>query len=95
MEWIILLFLIFMPFAIAVIRGNSNAGWVLIVNLFLSWTVIGWFVALFMALGGDKKVQRVIVVAALPTSKHKLNTPTLVDAHDNWYEYPLKMKGRN
>lgn len=57
---ILLLFvLVFLPFICAVVRGNSNAGLVLLINLFLSWTIIGWFVALVMALSGGRKVQLV------------------------------------
>ena len=36
----------FMPAIIALLRGKHGAGSVALVNFFLGWTVIGWFVAL-------------------------------------------------
>lgn len=37
------------PAAIALIRGVRNTGSIVVVNLFLGWTLIGWVVALAMA----------------------------------------------
>lgn len=41
--------LYFLPTIIAALRHTHNTGGVLLVNLFFGWTVIGWFVALLMA----------------------------------------------
>ncbi|WP_234313892.1 superinfection immunity protein [Streptomyces sp. NBRC 109706] len=41
--------LYFVPTIIAFARGVRNAGSVLVVNLFLGWTLVGWVVALAMA----------------------------------------------
>ncbi|RKN37481.1 superinfection immunity protein [Streptomyces hoynatensis] len=41
--------LYFVPTAVAFARGVRNAGSVLVVNLFLGWTFLGWVVALAMA----------------------------------------------
>jgi hypothetical protein len=41
----------FLPAIIAAARRTHNSGGILLLNLFLGWTVIGWFVALFMAIG--------------------------------------------
>lgn len=38
-----------LPWAIATTRGKANAPVVGAINLFTGWTVIGWFVALSMA----------------------------------------------
>jgi hypothetical protein len=42
--------LYFLPAIIAAIRHTHNATGILLLNVFLGWTVIGWFVALLMAL---------------------------------------------
>lgn len=42
-----------LPWAIAVQRSKSNTGKVLLVNLFLGWTLIGWVWALVMSLGDE------------------------------------------
>ena len=41
------------PWAIAVQRSKSNTGKVLLVNLLLGWTLIGWVWALVMSLGDE------------------------------------------
>lgn len=41
------------PWAIAVTRSKSNTGMVLLVNLLLGWTLIGWVWALVMSLGDE------------------------------------------
>jgi len=42
--------LYFLPAIIAALRHTHNATGILLVNIFLGWTVVGWVVALFMAL---------------------------------------------
>ena len=52
MELIVFIILIaayFIPFIIAVIRGIKNSMSVFFLNLFLGWTVIGFFVLIFYA----------------------------------------------
>ena len=52
MEAIVLLILLaayFIPFIIAIIRGIKNSMSVFFLNLFLGWTVIGFFVLIFYA----------------------------------------------
>jgi phosphatidylserine synthase len=39
----------FLPAIIAALRHTHNAPGILLLNLFLGWTVIGWVVALLMA----------------------------------------------
>jgi len=41
--------LYFIPFIIAIIRGIKNSMAVFFLNLFLGWTVIGFFVLIFYA----------------------------------------------
>jgi len=35
-----------MPTIVAVMRDKANTGSILVINLFLGWTLIGWVVAL-------------------------------------------------
>jgi hypothetical protein len=42
--------LYFAPAIIAAARNTHNATPILLLNIFLGWTVIGWFVALLMAI---------------------------------------------
>lgn len=48
------------PWAIAVTRGKANSTAILLVNLLLGWTVVGWIIALVMASTSHQKfvVQR-------------------------------------
>ncbi len=39
----------FVPTVVAFARGVSNSGSILVLNLFLGWTLVGWVVALAMA----------------------------------------------
>jgi hypothetical protein len=41
--------LYFLPTIIALVRGASSKGSIIVINLFLGWTLIGWVVALAMA----------------------------------------------
>jgi hypothetical protein len=45
--------LYFLPTLIAAARHKANQGQVLVVNLFLGWSLIGWVVALTMAVGAN------------------------------------------
>lgn len=42
--------LYFAPAIVAAARNTHNATAILLLNLFLGWTVVGWFVAMLMAL---------------------------------------------
>ena len=39
----------FVPTIVAVIRKVPNIGSIVVINLFLGWTLVGWVVALAMA----------------------------------------------
>lgn len=59
-----LLFLFVMywvPTIIAVLRRTPSALGVAAVNFFLGWTIIGWIVALVMALAAPPAAQRVTI----------------------------------
>jgi Superinfection immunity protein len=42
--------LYFLPAIIAAVRHTHNSTGILLLNLFLGWTMIGWFVALLIAI---------------------------------------------
>lgn len=39
----------FVPTAVALMRGHPNAAPIVVVNLFLGWSLVGWVVALAWA----------------------------------------------
>jgi hypothetical protein len=41
--------LYFIPLIVAMVRHVPNVGSVAVINIFLGWTIIGWVVALAMA----------------------------------------------
>jgi hypothetical protein len=45
----------FLPTIIASLRRSRNVAWIFLLNLFLSWTVIGWFVALIWAMCSERE----------------------------------------
>lgn len=42
--------LYFAPAIVAAARNTHNATAILLLNVFLGWTVVGWFVAMLMAI---------------------------------------------
>jgi hypothetical protein len=50
MHFLLAIGLYFLPAIIAAARHTHNATAILLLNVFLGWTVIGWFVALLMAI---------------------------------------------
>ncbi len=57
----VLFVMYWLPTIIAVLRRTPSALGVAIVNFFFGWTIIGWVVALFMALAAAPATQRVTV----------------------------------
>ena len=56
MEWVWLAaVLYFLPAAIAVLRPHQSAAAILVLNLLLGWTVLGWIVALIWSLTGARR----------------------------------------
>ena len=50
MTLLIILFIYFIPFIIAICRGHKNKGALFILNLLLGWTFVGWVISLVWAL---------------------------------------------
>ncbi|MEU3317111.1 superinfection immunity protein [Streptomyces sp. NPDC006662] len=46
---LVVLVLYLVPTVVAMVRAVPNRGSVMVVNIFLGWTLIGWVVALAMA----------------------------------------------
>lgn len=44
-----------LPALVACMRHKSNSGSILVVNLFLGWSLIGWVVALAMAVAPERQ----------------------------------------
>jgi hypothetical protein len=65
---ILFLVVYFLPTIVAIVR-NHNVGIVMLVNLFLGWTGIGWFVAFGMCMGADRS-KPVYVVNVVHTADH-------------------------
>ena len=62
LTFIAVLFVMYwLPTIIAVLRRTPSALGVAAVNFLLGWTIIGWFVALIMALAAVPATQRVTV----------------------------------
>ena len=58
---ILILVSYFLPSLIALMRGKSNTFAILILNIFLGWTFIGWIVALIWSVTSDNKAQTVVI----------------------------------
>jgi hypothetical protein len=52
---VVLLALYFAPTFVAFSRGHPHAASVLVLNLFLGWTLVGWVVSLAMAVSGFER----------------------------------------
>jgi hypothetical protein len=68
--WIVAVFtgLYMLPWAIAATRSKQNVVSVVMINLFLGWTVIGWIVALVMACSAHPMPATVLVNNATQVS---------------------------
>jgi hypothetical protein len=62
----ILIGLYFVPTIVAVIRKVPNLGSVIVINLFLGWSVIGWVVALAMAARSTPAAPQQVIVNQAP-----------------------------
>ncbi|HVM48404.1 MAG TPA: superinfection immunity protein [Candidatus Acidoferrum sp.] len=51
--FLIAFILYFVPAAIAVLRGKQNALAIIVLNLFLGWTFLGWVIALVWSVARD------------------------------------------
>jgi hypothetical protein len=62
MTFLTILFLMYwLPTLIAIVRRTPSALGVAAINFFLGWTIIGWFIALILALAAAPAVERATV----------------------------------
>lgn len=71
---IIMLFVYFIPYAIAHSRKHRSASAILLVNVLLGWTLIGWLWALIWSLTGNV-VQRAAPGSEIPTPETHVKCP--------------------
>jgi Superinfection immunity protein len=56
MEFLILLLVMyFVPWVVAGVRGHPQQNSIMVLNLFLGWTFIGWVIALIWAVSAFEK----------------------------------------
>src|SRR5712692_10081460 len=58
--------LYFIPTIVAVIRKVPNIGSVIVINLLLGWTLVGWVVALAMAASSVPPLPNQVIIQQLP-----------------------------
>lgn len=58
----VLFFLYWLPTMVAILRRTPSALGVAAINFFLGWTVIGWIVALILALAAYPAQERVVII---------------------------------
>lgn len=58
----VLLLAYFLPLIVAISRKAPDVGAVIVIDLFLGWTGIGWFVAMAMALRSPRPPQQINVI---------------------------------
>ncbi|MBU2759942.1 superinfection immunity protein [Acidithiobacillus sulfurivorans] len=55
------LFIYFIPTIIAMRRKKSNLAAIMVLNIFLGWSLVGWVISLVWALSMDAQPQTIIV----------------------------------
>ena len=75
---VIILFLLiyFLPSIIAIFSNKSNTVAIVMLNLFLGWSFIGWVVALIWSVSKDRQQQQ-IIVNNNAYSEYRNVTPTI------------------
>lgn len=59
--------LYFLPTIIAVVKHKANTSAITLLNLFLGWTLVGWFIALLWAVS-NQQVDQPVVVRHVPAA---------------------------
>ena len=78
--------LYFLPSLIAGSRDAANTSSVIVVNLFLGWTFLGWVVALAMAVGGTSEQWTPIPPGLTPVVCPRCNMQQNIPAEDTTFE---------
>lgn len=69
-------FIYFIPSAVGILRGKSNWFAIVVLNLFLGWTFVGWVVALVWACAKDQESAKQTVIVHLPSQPYGVQHPT-------------------
>lgn len=87
--WVIavLTFLYMLPWAVAVTRGRSNQAAIGLLNFFLGWSLVGWIVALVMAVQAHQVVGSGNAAVAATQISITQNSPS-AQVPSGWYPAP-------
>jgi hypothetical protein len=75
---LIILILYFLPFIVALMRSHRQTASVFVVNLFLGWSLIGWVVALAMAVSSQG--EKTIIVTTSVASGMPAGPTTIINS---------------
>ena len=78
----------FLPSIIAMYRGKSNTFAIILLNVFLGWTFVGWIVALVWSATNDAKPQTIIVNNTTTTNESRNDFPR-VNQNVNYPPKPI------
>jgi len=83
-ELLLLLVLYFLPTIITAAKRRDDWPTPVLVNVFLSWTIIGWFAALYLSLRPSEYERHMAIAAAVADGVAMASTRT----EPGWYDDP-------
>lgn len=72
-------FLYFLPFIVATNKSHNQTGAILVLNILLGWTLIGWVIALVWACSNDNNAPTIIENNSFSTADEIQKLATLKD----------------
>jgi len=69
-------FLYLLPSILTFTRKKDNKVAILLLNIFLGWSLIGWIISLVWAVSKDTPAQQVVVQQTASTPKQSTQAPT-------------------
>jgi len=84
------LIIYFSPFIVALSRRKANLTTILLINLFLGWTFVGWVVALFLACATNP--QQTIIVNNNPNSSSQNHAESSQSSYEEKLDNLQKLK---
>ncbi|MET4207723.1 superinfection immunity protein [Bradyrhizobium sp. LA2.1] len=64
--WVVLLAIYFLPTIVAIVRHHHQTGAILLTNLLLGWTLLGWIAALIWSATAVRKPEPQVVYVMQP-----------------------------